>query len=226
MQSYQARVLQSHRRALHWCEANPDVVPPPAGPRESWPNVTRNCDDFRILIDAVEEAATQQSLQTMLASPEGTGEPMLREALCAEMRETTRIAQTLKTTVPGIGNLKMPADRIENEALVQFATGLVARATTFEAELTHHGITPGFPAMRAAITALRNSIDNRGIAKAKRVGATNDVALSLALGRNQLLRLDVAVTRILGTDLPRLAARNNARRVTMRGVTGPRTRDD
>src|SRR5450755_3170509 len=70
----QQRVLQSHRRALVWCAANPGLIPPPVGAPEGWSPATRQVDLLGKNVDVSTAAAAQQSVSAAHASLAGTDE--------------------------------------------------------------------------------------------------------------------------------------------------------
>ena len=63
------------------------------------------------------------------------------------------------------------------------------------------------------------SIDGRGAARAGRVSATKQLAVSLSLGTQFVQILDAALTKALRTNPAKLVEWKNAKRITMVGVT-------
>ena len=220
MDRHQQRVLQSNRRVLAWCAANPGLVPAPVGPSAAWTPLTRQLHGLNSVVAQATGAATQQDVQAQQTTLEATGEAVLIQQLRDEMRHVTQVSQALRKTVPGIGVLRMPAPRMPSERLLKAADALAKQASTYEAVLVQHGLAPDFIAqIGTAASALKTSVDGRGAARAGQVSATKQVAVSLALGHRYVRIMDAALTKALQTDSARLAEWKNAKRVTLVGVS-------
>jgi hypothetical protein len=216
----QQRVLQSLRRVQAWCVANPGLVPAPVGSSASWSPLTRQLYGVSSIVTQMTEAAAQQGVQATQATLEASGEMGLRKHLRAELHVVTQVAQALRTTVPGIGVMKMPSTHMQAEALLKVADALRTQASPYEPVLVDHGLAPDFLAQLGdAISALRTSIDARGAARAGQVRATKQVALSIALGHQYVVIMDAALTKALRSNSAKLVEWKNAKRVTIKGVS-------
>ena len=220
----QQRVLQSHRRALVWCAANPGLVPAPEGTPDAWAPITRQLHAVNKTVTDATAAATQQGVSGTQVKLEATDELALRKHLRDEMRAVTQVAQALRKTVPGIGLLKMPPPRGQAESLVKAANAFITQASTYEMVLVEHALPSDFlEQLRSAMSALKVSIDGRGAARADQVGATKQLAVSLSLGKQVVQILDSALTKALRTDPAKLAEWKNVKRTTIKGVSNTGT---
>jgi len=215
MDNKQQRMLQALRRVQAWCAANPELVPAPVPPATAWSPLTRQLDAVNTIVAQVTAAATEQRVQTKRTTLGASDEPSLRKRLRAEMHAITQVAQALRKTIPGIGILRMPSQGIRNEGLLEAADALAKQASTYEAVLVEHALAPDFLAhLSAASSALRESLDSRGAARAGRVSATKQVRVTLSLGRQCVQIMDAVITKALRGEPARLAEWKHVRRVT------------
>lgn len=222
----QQRVLQSHRRTLAWCAANPGLVPPAEGPPDAWVPITRQLATLHTFVTTSTDAAAQQIVLARQTTLEAAGEPTLRQHLRDEMHVAAQVAQALRKTVPGISIIKMPPPNAQSEGLLKEAEAFTRQAFTYETVLVEHGLAPNFIAqLRDGISALKASVDGRGAARAAQVSATKLLAVSLEQGSKFVTILDASITKALKSDSAKLAEWRNAKRVTLRGapVTGGNT---
>ena len=219
MNTRQQRVLQSLRRTQAWCIANPGLVPAPVGPSDAWVPLTRQLDALNSTVIRMTDAAAQQGVQARQLTLEATDEPSLRKHLRDEMHHVTQVAQALRKVVPGIGTLRMPSPHLQVEGLLKAADSLTLQAATYESVLVEHGLPAGFIAqLHGAMTTLKASVDGRGAAMGAIVGATKEVAMSIALAHQYVKIMDAAILRSLKDEPARLAQWKNAIRVTTKGV--------
>jgi hypothetical protein len=216
----QQRVLQSQRRVQAWCAANPGLIPPPVRSPDAWTPITRQVDALNTIVSVATTAAAQQSVNGSQLTLEATDEPGLRKHLRQEMRSVTQVAQALKKTVPGISVLRMPSSKVQVEGLLKAADAFITQASTFETVLVEHALPSDFvKQLQDAAAALKASVDGRGAARAGRVSATEQLAVSLSLGTRFVQILDAALTKALRTNPAKLVEWRNAKRITMVGVT-------
>jgi hypothetical protein len=219
MDSNQQRMLQALRRVQAWCAANPDLVPAPVSSNGTWSPLTRQLDTVNALVAQATDAAAEQGVQTNRATLDANGETSLRRHLRWEMHAVTQVAQALRKSVPGIGVLRMPSPKARIERLLEAAESLAKQASTYETVLLEHGLAPDFVAqLRAAVSALKASVDARGGARAGLVSATKQVRVALSLGQQYVQIMDAALTKALRDDHARLAEWKHARRVTVKGT--------
>jgi hypothetical protein len=219
MLSRQQRVLQALRRVQAWCAANPALVPPAEGPPAAWVPLTRQFDALNTIVAQLTFAAADQGVQTKRTTLAATDEPSLRRHVREELHAVTQVAQALRTTVPGIGVLRMPSTKLQSEALLKAADALTRQATTFQTVLVEHGLAPDFPAqLNSATSALRASIDGRGAARASLTSATKQLKVGSGLGLQYVNIMDAALTKALKHDPARLAEWKSAKRVTVKGT--------
>ena len=220
MDSKQQRVLQALRRVQAWCAANPEHVPAPVPPGTTWSPLTRQLDTLNTLVAQATHAAAEQGVQSTRATLDASGESSLRQHLRAEMHAVAQVARALRKSVPGIGTLKMPAWNTRVEKLLTAADTLSKQASTYQTVLVEHGLAPDFLAqLTAAASAVKASLDARGVARAGAASATKQVQVTLALGQQYGQIMDAALTKALKYDPARLAEWKHARRVTLRGTS-------
>lgn len=220
MQLPQQRVLQSHRRSIAWCVANPGLIPPPEGSPDTWTPITRQLHALTTYVSDATTAAARQEVTGSQITLEASGETGLRRTLRQEMRSVTQVAQALKKSVPGISVLRMPSHKVQAEGLLKAADAFITQASTYEIVLVEHALPVDFlQQLRDAAAVLEASIDGRGAARAGRVSATKRLALSLGEGTKFVKIIDAALTKALKTDPAKLAEWRNARRTTLVGVT-------
>ncbi|MEP6622035.1 MAG: hypothetical protein ABJE47_22120 [bacterium] len=220
MNLQQQRVLQSFRRVQDFSAANPGLVPAPAGQPDTWAPLTRQLSAVSDVVVLLTTAAVEQNTQSVQATVGPTNEPLLRAAVRDQLRHVTQVARALARTVPGIGTLKMPPPGLQVESLLKAAQSTANQAATYETVLVEQGLAPDFVAqLGAAVTALRESIDRRGRARALLVSATQQVKVNLNLGQQYVSMMDAALTVALKSDSARMAEWKNAKRVTQKGVS-------
>ena len=131
----------------------------------------------------------------------------------------SQVAQALKKTVPGIRVLIMPSPKVQVEGLLKAADAFITQASTYETVLVEHALPSDFvQQLQDAAAAVKTSVDGRGAARAGRVSATKQLAVSLSLGTRFVQILDAALTKALRTDPAKLAEWKNAKRITRVGV--------
>ena len=210
MKASAKKYQQALRRVGAWGPANPDIVP------QDDPNspLYRQFGALNTINDALDEAATAQSVQATQATLEATNEPALRATLRQELHGVTQMAQALGKTVPGIRILRMPPVGLANQRYVDAAKVLLGKAKTYEPVLVEHGLAHDFIAqLQAAVNALQAAIDTRGAARGSVVNATERVAQNIALGMQFVKMIDVTLTKALRNDPAKLAEWKSVKRV-------------
>jgi len=219
----QERVLQALRRVLNFGATNPTIIPPATGSSDTWTILTREYDEITTIVAQVTDAAAEQGRQATNATLAATSEPSLRSTLKLHMHAIAQVAQSLKTTVPGIGILKMPKVNVTAEALLKYASTMMKQASTYQPVLIDH-LEPDFIAqLNGAISAYKSSVDGRGTARATQVAATKALADGLTLGLQFVSRMDALLTKSLQSNPPKLAEWKSAKRVTAKGTASPNT---
>lgn len=220
MELRQNRVLLCQRRVLAWCAANPGLVPPTAGPSDTWTPVTRQVDALNKVVAVATTSAAEQTVKGAQVTLDVSGEGTLRTRLRGQLRAVTKVAHALRKTVPGISVLKMPSPKARAEVLVKAAEAFIAQATTYETVLVEHTLPPDFVArLQASAGALQSSVDGRGAARGAQVSATKQLTDSLSLGMKYVRILDSALTTVLESDPAKLAEWKNISRITIKGVS-------
>ena len=70
----------------------------------------------------------------------------------------------------------------------------------------------------AALTALKASVDARGVSRSRQVGAGASLASDLALGKEIIVMIDAALSHVLNSDQATLVSWRLAKRPTAKGA--------
>ena len=213
MKSKQTRGLQAFRRVEAWFAAHPDVIPASGSSATA---LASRVDALKSVIERMSaQAATQttQDQQTTLAAKD---EKRLRHELrTLHMRAIVRVAHALHGTVPGMGIFKMPAPGATSESLVHAAEALHTTAALYADVFVEHGLPSDFlEQLAAATSALKGSVDARGLARSRRTEATTSIGNDLELGRRVVSTIDASLAHALKDQPATLAAWRQAKRVT------------
>ncbi|MEP6622771.1 MAG: hypothetical protein ABJE47_25850 [bacterium] len=218
MENRQQRILQSHRRVQDWCAANPGLVPPPSGTSDTWAPITRQFDALNTLVATATQAAAIQATSGAERTLAATDEQDLRADLRRQMNAVTQVARAIRGKVPGISLLRLPPTKLQAESLLKAADSFVMQASKYETVLTDHALPLDFVAqIQRATSALKDSIDGRGAARASQVSATKQLAVTLDLGAQRVKILDAALKQVLRSDPAKLAEWRSVIRVTVKG---------
>jgi hypothetical protein len=92
-------------------------------------------------------------------------------------------------------------------------------AAIYKDVFVEHGLPADFlEQLDGATSALKSTVDARGVAQSRRVGASTGLAEDLALGRQIVTMIDASLTHALKTDSATLASWRQAKRTTVKGV--------
>jgi len=215
MLTTQSRGLQAFRRVEAWFTDHPQVVPATG---TSAPALTKQLTALTVLVDRMTQQSTEQITQrgqaTLVAKDEGT----LRKNLhTVHMKAIVNVANALRGQIPGVGVMKMPSAKIRSEALVKAAEALATMAGVYKDVFIEHGLPQDFlDQLTAATSQLKASIDARGVALSKRVGATTSLEQDSTLGRRIVSMIDASLTHALKNDAATLASWRQAKRITVK----------
>ena len=215
MKTKESRGLQAFRRVEAWFADHPQVIPASGSSAQA---LTRQVTALTSLVDRMTQQSTEQITQQGQATLVAKDEPTLRTALRAlHMKAIVNVANALRGQVPGIGVIKMPPHGIRSEALVKAAKALATTAGVYKDAFVEHGLPQDFlEQLAAAASALKSSIDARGVALSKRAGATTGVAEDFALGRRIVTMIDASLMHALKNDAPTLASWRQAKHITVK----------
>jgi len=221
--SKQSRGLQCFRRADAWLDVHPEVIPASGSSAEA---LAKQASALKGVISRMTEHGTEQFTQRDQALLVAKDETTLRSELRKRhMKAIVTVATALRGEVPGIGVLRMPPGGIRSEALVKAAESMSTTVAIYEQVLIEQGLPQDFHAqLVAATSALRASVDARGLAMGQRVGATAGVAADFASGRKILSMIDAVLLHALKADSSTLASWRQVRRITIKPVM-PRPSD-
>jgi hypothetical protein len=119
-----------------------------------------------------------------------------------------------------MGVFKLPSDSLSSETLVHAAEAVRTTAGVYRDVFVEHGLPADFlDQLDAAMSALKDSVDARGVARSRIAGASMTLASELSLGRQIVTMMDAALAHTLKSDAPLLASWQQAKRITVKGVT-------
>lgn len=216
MKTTHQRSLQSFRRVQGWAVAHADILRAAPSP------VAAHVEKLGEVVARIESNATQQAAQHQLSTRNATDATTRRTAVREAMRPIAQVGRTLRGTVFGISAIsRMPANHWDNDRLVTAASSMVENASIFTTTLIEHGLQPDcIETLRTAAAALKSSVDARGLAKARGVGASKGIRPDITQGLKLVSLIDAGLTPQLRNDPTMLASWRNAKRVTTKGVVG------
>lgn len=218
MKSRQSRALQTFRRIQAWFAEHPRVL---ASAGSSQTALASQLDALKQVVDAMTAGATEQTTQKSQATLGAKDEKTLRTELRSlHVKTIVRMAGALRGKVPGMGVFKLPSDSLSSETLVHAAEAVRTTAGVYRDVFVEHGLPADFlDQLDAAMLALKESVDARGVARSRIAGASMTLASELSLGRQIVTMIDAALAHTLKSDAPLLASWQQAKRITVKGVT-------
>jgi hypothetical protein len=118
-----------------------------------------------------------------------------------------------------MGVFKLPSSKLTSETLVHAAQGLRTTAAIYKDVFVEHGLPADFlDQLDVATTALKSSVDARGLARSRRTGASTGLSDDLTLGREIVATIDASLTHALKSDSATLASWHQAKRATGKGA--------
>jgi len=216
MKNKTLRSLQSFRRVQGWSVAHDDILRAAPAP------VSAHLAQLGEVVVRIESNATEQDAQHQLATRDATDAETRRSAVREAMRPIAQVGRTLRGTVFGISAIsKMPNSHADNDRLVTAAYSMAENATIFTNTLIEHGLQPDcIEALRTAAEALKSSVDARGLAKARGVGASKGIRPEVTQGYKLVSLIDAGLMPLVRKNPAMLASWRNAKRVTTKGVVG------
>jgi hypothetical protein len=170
------------------------------------------------VITRAEAAAAAQHTTRADTTLVARDEDALKADLETQIRSIVKVARGLRGTVPGIGIVVMPELGRGIAKLIDSATGFARKVAIYQGVLAEHGLPQDvLGQLEAAIDAVRQSRDARGLARSTRAGGTRSVKEELAMGRGIVKVLDGAVTHLLRNQPSELAAWKSVKRLPRHG---------
>ena len=213
MNADQERVGQSFRRVQGWFAANQQLLADNA-------SLANQVETLNGIVSRLTDHATAQETQrsqTLLISKDELEKR--RELLSYRMGSIVKVARALSGTVPGIGVLTRPKGNVSTADLITAATAMAEKAEAYKDVMVENGLPSNFiERLVRATSALKDSVDGRGLARAARVAATEGVANEIDRGRRCVAILDAVVTDLIRGDPSKLAEWRQLKRVTVKGV--------
>jgi hypothetical protein len=218
MKSKQARGLQAFRRVTAWFVEHPQVI---ANSGSSSAALASQVDALKQVVDGMTAGATEQTTQTSQATLAAKDEIQLRAELrSVHVGAIVKVAGALRGRVPGMGVFKQPSRKLSSENLLHAAEAVRTTAGIYKDVFAEHGLPADFiDQLRSATTALKASVDARGIARSRVAAASTTLASELTLGRQIVTMIDASLTHALKSDPAALASWRQAKRATIKGVT-------
>jgi hypothetical protein len=170
-----------------------------------------------VIARAEDAAATQHTTKadTLLVARD---EEALKTELEARIRSIAMVARGLRGTVPGIGIVVMPKSGRGIAKLLDGATGFARKVAVYQSVLAEHGLPQDvLGQLERAIDAVRQSRDERLLARSSRAGGTRSVKEELEIGRGIVKVLDGAMTHLLRNQPGELAAWKSVKRLPRHG---------
>lgn len=218
MKVQQGRALQAFRRVQAWFVEHPDVL---ANSGSSKDALAKQLDALTQVVDAMTAGATEQTTQKSQATLAAKDEKTLRADVRAlHLKSIVNLATALRGKVPGMGVFKMPSTGMRSENLLHAAQALRTTAGVYKDVFVEHGLPADFlDQLDAATTALKDSVDARGIARSRIIGASTTLVSERSLGRQIVMMIDASLAHVLKSDSAMLASWRQAKRVTLKGAT-------
>jgi hypothetical protein len=218
MKAQQNRHLQSFRRASHFVASLPAGTASPA-----FAPALAQLD--AVIAALTGHAVAQQGTRRLLAAGHARMRA-LRDALRQRhLAPALRAAHALGDENPELGALRMPDRNAGVERLLQETEAVAAVLERNAPALVAHGFPATFVAdLRAAASAVRETVDERGARRVDGAGATAGVREQIDRGRRAVLLLDALVQRALHDDAGRLAEWRQAIRIGREGAGGRASR--
>lgn len=218
MQSHQNRGLQAFRRVTAWFTDHPQVI---ANSGSSSAALASQVDALKKVVDSMTAGATEQTTQMGQATLAAKDEKDLRTELrSVHVNAIVKVAGALRGKVPGMGVFKQPSSKLHSENLLHAAEAVRTTAGIYKDVFAEHGLPADFlDQLDSAASALKESVDARGVARSRVAAASTALATDLTLGRKIVTMIDASLTHALKSDPATLASWRLAKRATIKGVT-------
>jgi hypothetical protein len=200
-----------------WFADHPQVI---ANSGTSAAALTSQVDALKQIVASMTARATEQTTQASQATLAAKDEAAQRKDVRSlHLGAIVKVAGALRGKVPGMGVFKMPSPQLASETLLHAAEAVRTTAAVYKDVFVEHGLPADFlEQLGGAATALKASVDARGVAQSRRAGASTGLASDLALGRQIVTMIDASLTHALKADSSTLASWRQAKRATVKGV--------
>ena len=218
MKVQQGRALQAFRRVQAWFVEHPQVL---ANSGSSKDALAKQLDALTQVVDSMTAGATEQTTQKGQATLAAKDEQVLRtDVRSLHLKSIVNVAGALRGKVPGMGVFKLPSREMRSENLLHAAQALRTTAGVYKEVFVEHGLPADFlDQLDAAISALKDSVDARGIARSRITGASTTLASERSLGRQIVTMIDASLAHALKSDSALLASWRQTKRVMLKGAT-------
>jgi hypothetical protein len=218
MKVQQGRALQAFRRVQAWFAEHPEVL---ANSGSSKDALAKQLQALGQVVDSMTAGATEQTTQKSQATLAAKDEKALRaDVRSLHLRSIVNVAGALRGKVPGMGVFKLPSPGIRSENLLHAAQAVRTTADVYKDVFVEHGLPADFlDQLDAATSALKESVDARGIARSRITGASSTLASERSLGQQIVTMIDASLAHALKSESALLASWRQAKRVTLKGAT-------
>jgi len=188
---YQTGVMKGLVGADYWFDENGVVVSANAA-------LGAHHEALKATIIRARQYAAQQDARLAPAVVTRADQKDLCRHITTEMRDIAQIARRLRGTVPGIGALVAPSNRLGTLAFLSGAAGFMDKATNYAQALIEQGMSPDFVAsIRAELKQFEDVVAARRAARSNQVSATESLHRELKAGLAIVDVADVCVKRAL-----------------------------
>ncbi len=219
MKVQQGRALQAFRRVQAWFVEHPDVL---ANSGSSKDALAKQLDALTQVVDAMTAGATEQTTQKSQATLAAKDETMLRaDVRSLHLKSIVNLATATPWQSSGDGGVQDAVHRdADPRTSVHAAQAVRTTAGVYKDVFVEHGLPADFlDQLDAATTALKESVDARGIARSRVIGASTTLVSERSLGRQIVMMIDASLAHVLKSDSAMLASWRQAKRVTLKGAT-------
>jgi len=213
----ETRGLQAFRRVDAWFADHPQVI---ANAGASATSLSAQVAALQQVIARMTTQATEQATQASQATLAAKDEDTLRrDVRSLHIKAIVNVAGALRGKVPGVGVFKLPARRLSAESLLHAADAVRTTAAVYKDVFVEHGLPADFlEQLDASMTALKASVDARGVARSRQVGAGASLSSDLVLGKEIIVMIDAALSHVLKSDQATLVSWRQAKRPTVKGA--------
>src|SRR6516162_7427288 len=171
MKVQQGRALQAFRRVQAWFAEHPEVL---ANSGSSKDALGKQLDALSQVVGTMTAGATEQTTQKSQTTLAARDEKSLRANVRSlHLKSIVTLAEALRGKVPGMGVFKLPSPGMQSENLLHAAQAVRTTAGVYEDAFVEHGLPADFlEQLDAAIAALKQAVDARGIARSRIAGAS------------------------------------------------------
>jgi hypothetical protein len=210
----QGRTLEALRGARTWLAENATLV-------ARSPGLDRKVDELSAIIDRIAAAMGEQELLRIAGLDRTIAISQLKRALRRyHMKPIVDVARAVATALQGLAaDVRLPSRKATAEVLIGSAGAMAQALKPVNEVFVTAGMPPDFvEQLEAAAGDLARAVNERGMARSDRVGATAAIAALIRDGVRTLAVIDAVLTRELRNG-PEAAAWASAKRIRQASKT-------